>query len=450
MANIGGKLDIVVLRPPLVYGPGVRANFLRLIRLVERRWPLPLGAVKNRRSLIYVGNLAELVVAAASSPIAAGQTFLAADGDDLSTPQLISEIGRALGTNARLIGVPVALLRLGGALTSLMPRGLANASGGGHRSLPGTASPRRCAGTARRPARNQRLARMRAMQGVAGAVSFVLAFIAVRLLLTRFARFALDRPNERSLHEHPVPRTGGIAVLVGIAAAAPFGSVELWLALGLAFALAAISFVDDLKGLPAAARLGAHLLAAGVLVWYLLSPIYLWQAALLVLGIAWLTNLYNFMDGSDGLAGGMTVIGFAAYAGAAALAEEPELATICLCVAAAAAAFLVFNFHPARIFLGDVGSIPLGFLAGALGIIGWNDEAWPLWFPCAVFAPFIADATLTLVRRLIRAERVWQAHREHYYQRMVRSGLGHRGTAYIAYGIMALCAGAALLGLPPS
>jgi UDP-N-acetylmuramyl pentapeptide phosphotransferase/UDP-N-acetylglucosamine-1-phosphate transferase len=156
------------------------------------------------------------------------------------------------------------------------------------------------------------------------------------------------------------------------------------------------------------------------------------------------------MDGSDGLAAGMTVIGFAAYAGAAALADEPELATICLCIAAAAAAFLVFNFHPARIFLGDVGSIPLGFLAGALGIIGWNDEAWPLWFPCAVFAPFIADATLTLVRRLIRGERVWQAHREHYYQRMVRSGLGHRGTAYIAYGIMALCAGAALLGLPPA
>lgn len=119
LANMGGKLEIVVLRPPLVYGPGVRANFLRLIRLVERRLPLPLGAIKNRRSLIYVGNLAELVVAAASSPAAAGQTFLAADGDDLSTPQLISEIGRALGTNARLIGVPVALLRLGGALTGM-------------------------------------------------------------------------------------------------------------------------------------------------------------------------------------------------------------------------------------------------------------------------------------------------------------------------------------------
>jgi len=289
---------------------------------------------------------------------------------------------------------------------------------------------------------------MRAMQGAAGAVSFVLAFIAVQLLLTRFARFALDRPNERSLHQHPVPRTGGIAVLIGSAAALPFGGTELCLPLGLALVLAAISFADDLKGLPIAARLGAHLAAAGVLVWYELSPIYLWQAALIVLGVAWLTNLYNFMDGSDGLAGGMTVIGFAAYAVAAAWSEEPELATTCLCIAAAAAAFLVFNFHPARIFLGDVGSIPLGFLAGALGIIGWNEEGWPLWFPVAVFAPFIVDATFTLVRRLARSERFWQAHRDHFYQRMVRSGLGHRGTAYIAYTLMLICAVSALALVP--
>ena len=286
------------------------------------------------------------------------------------------------------------------------------------------------------------------MPGAAGAVSFVLAIIAVQLLLTRFARFALDRPNERSLHERPVPRTGGIAVLLGTSAAVAFGADDLWLPLGLALLLAILSLADDLKGMPVAARLAAHLAAGGVLVWYLLSPIYIWQAALLVLAIAWLTNLYNFMDGSDGLAAGMTVIGFAAYAVAATLADEPELATTCLCIAATSGAFLVFNFHPARIFLGDVGSIPLGFLAAALGIVGWRDEAWPLWFPAAVFAPFIADATLTLARRLLRGERVWQAHRDHYYQRMVRGGLGHRGTAYVAYALMVLCAGAALVVMP--
>ena len=119
LAGLGGKMEVVVVRPPLVYGPGVRANFLRLMRLVDRRWPLPFGAIRNRRSLVYVGNLADLIVAASTADAAAGRTLLVADGDDLSTPQLISGIGSALGKPARLIGVPVGLLRLGGALTGM-------------------------------------------------------------------------------------------------------------------------------------------------------------------------------------------------------------------------------------------------------------------------------------------------------------------------------------------
>jgi UDP-N-acetylmuramyl pentapeptide phosphotransferase/UDP-N-acetylglucosamine-1-phosphate transferase len=117
---------------------------------------------------------------------------------------------------------------------------------------------------------------------------------------------------------------------------------------------------------------------------------------------------------------------------------------LCASLAAAAAAFLLRNFHPASIFLGDVGSIPLGFLAAALGIIGWRDDAWPLWFPLLVFGPFIGDATVTLLKRLLRRERVWRAHRDHYYQRMVRMGFGHRGTAGLGYLIMLGCAVAAL------
>jgi hypothetical protein len=99
-----------------------------------------------------------------------------------------------------------------------------------------------------------------------------------------------------------------------------------------------------------------------------------------------------------------------------------------------------------RIFLGDVGSIPLGFLAGALGLVGWRNDAWPLWFPVLVFGPFIGDATVTLLRRLVRGDKVWKAHREHYYQRMVLMGLGHRRTAWMAYIVMGVCAAVALLG----
>jgi UDP-N-acetylmuramyl pentapeptide phosphotransferase/UDP-N-acetylglucosamine-1-phosphate transferase len=279
-----------------------------------------------------------------------------------------------------------------------------------------------------------------------GTLSFVVAFATVRVLLSRFGRFALDEPNARSLHERPVPRTGGIAVLLGAAVSLALGAAQLWLPAVLALALAVLSFVDDLYSLPTAARLGAHVAAGALLVWYMLSPMQPVEMAVLILALVWLTNLYNFMDGSDGLAGGMATIGFGAYALAGWLSGHTALAALCVGFSAASAAFLVHNLHPARIFLGDVGSIPLGFLAGALGIVGWRDDVWPLWFPVLVFAPFVADATVTLLKRLLRAKRVWQAHRDHYYQRMVLMGLGHRGTAWTGYGVMIVCAGAALLG----
>lgn len=280
----------------------------------------------------------------------------------------------------------------------------------------------------------------------AGVASFVVALLGTWALLTPFGRFALDQPNERSLHERPVPRTGGIAVLAGGAISLAFGVSPLWLAVLLAFGLAAVSLLDDLYGMPVTVRLVAHLTAAGVIVWYTLSPMHAGTMLFLALGIAWSTNIYNFMDGSDGLAGGMSVVGFGTYAVAAHIGGDVPLATFCLALAGGAAAFLVYNFHPARIFLGDVGSIPLGFLAAGLGLAGWRDDLWPLWFPVLVFAPFIGDATITLLKRILRGYRAWEPHRDHYYQRMVRMGLGHRRTACVEYVLMILCAGAALYG----
>jgi len=284
------------------------------------------------------------------------------------------------------------------------------------------------------------------MPAALAVASFVVSLATARLLLSRFGGFALDRPNERSLHTQPVPRTGGIAILAGAASSLALGAAELWLPLSLATALAVVSFADDLAGVPTAARLAAHAAAAGALVWYVLSPMNL--AALLILGIAvvWMTNLYNFMDGADGVAGGMAVIGFGAYAVAAELAGGAALAAACAAIAAGSAAFLLLNFHPARVFMGDAGSIPLGFLAAALGLVGWRNDLWPLWFPLLVFGPFVGDATLTLLRRLLRRERVWQAHRSHYYQRIVLMGMSHGQAAVLGYLAMLLCAGAALLG----
>jgi UDP-GlcNAc:undecaprenyl-phosphate/decaprenyl-phosphate GlcNAc-1-phosphate transferase len=277
-------------------------------------------------------------------------------------------------------------------------------------------------------------------------LAFGVAFAVVRLLLARFAAFALDEPNERSLHVRPVPRTGGLAIVAGTAAALPFIGTRPWLAMLLALLLAVVSLYEDVRGLATPVRLFAHAAAAAILVWYLLSPANPVHLVLLALAAVWITNLYNFMDGADGVAGGMAVIGFGTYALAAWLAEETALAALCAALSAASLAFVVHNFHPARIFLGDVGSIPLGFLAAALGLLGWREDAWPLWFPVLVFGPFNADATVTLVKRLLRGEKVWRAHRDHYYQRIVRMGLGHRAAALIGYAVMVLCAAAALLG----
>src|SRR5688572_19692058 len=280
---------------------------------------------------------------------------------------------------------------------------------------------------------------------VAG-LSFLVTFAVIHLLLSRFGRLALDRPNERSLHERPVPRTGGIALLAGAAVAAVFGALELWLPLILAAVLALVSFLDDLREMPTALRLAAHFAGAAVLIWHLPSPMHPAELLVLAVAVVWITNLYNFMDGADGVAGGMAVIGFGAYAAAAQIAGGAAMATVCAAIAAGSAAFLLLNFHPARIFMGDVGAIPLGFLAAALGLVGWRNDLWPIWFPLLVFGPFVGDATLTLVRRVARRERVWHAHRSHYYQRMVLMGMSHGRAALLGYAAMLLCAAAALLG----
>ena len=207
-------------------------------------------------------------------------------------------------------------------------------------------------------------------------------------------------------------------------------------------ALALLSYFDDRRGLPVVLRMLAHLAAAALVVSAV--PVSWPLAACLAFALAWMANLYNFMDGSDGLAGGMTLAGFAIY-GIAAMTSNHDLALSSFIVAAAAAGFLVFNFHPARAFMGDAGSVPLGFLAGGLGLVGWQSDVWPPWFPALVFSPFIVDATLTLSRRLLCGDRIWQAHREHYYQRLVRMGWGHRRTALAEYGVMLAAGGSALV-----
>jgi phospho-N-acetylmuramoyl-pentapeptide-transferase len=253
-------------------------------------------------------------------------------------------------------------------------------------------------------------------------------------------RIAVDVPNDRSLHDRRVPRIGGLAVIGTVVAFALLATPGLRFVAAIAGALMLISAVDDRRGLPVPVRLAAHLAGSLVTAMVLAPESPWWVTAFLTLPLVWSINLYNFMDGADGLAGGMAVMGFGAYALIAGQAGSSELALVSACAAGASAGFLFHNFPPARVFLGDAGSVPLGFLAAALGIVGWSLGIWPAWFPVLVFAPFVVDATMTLVSRALRGERVWRPHREHLYQRMVSSGLGHRRTALIWYFLMAAAA----------
>jgi UDP-N-acetylmuramyl pentapeptide phosphotransferase/UDP-N-acetylglucosamine-1-phosphate transferase len=279
------------------------------------------------------------------------------------------------------------------------------------------------------------------------------AAILYTLLKTGLAwRLATDIPNDRSLHVRPTPRVGGWGIVPVTVVAMLLVAPSLWCAALAAAFLATVSQVDDRRGLPARVRFAAHLLAVVVFVALFPAQAPWWLLCILVVLMVWLINLYNFMDGADGLAGGMALFGFSGYAIAALSASTPmpELGFACVAIAGAALGFLLFNFHPARIFLGDAGSIPLGYLAGALGYWGWRGGAWPIWFPALVFAPFIGDASVTLARRLARGEKFWQAHREHYYQRMVRSGVGHAGTARAWYAVMVVGIILALIALDRS
>jgi UDP-N-acetylmuramyl pentapeptide phosphotransferase/UDP-N-acetylglucosamine-1-phosphate transferase len=278
---------------------------------------------------------------------------------------------------------------------------------------------------------------------IAPFVAFIVTFALIWYLISSETLRILDYPNPRSLHSTPIPRSGGLGVISGILASWAFLPEALpstvWIGV---VVMVAISFADDVFGLPVWVRLLMH---CAVALWFsaiVLTDAQGWMVVIIAaVVITWMLNLYNFMDGSDGLAGGMTLIGFGCYGVAAGLSGNEPFADVNFCVATAAAAFLVFNFYPARIFMGDAGSIPLGFLAAIFGMMGWKNGIWPLCFPLLVFFPFIADASVTLARRGLRGEKVWRAHREHYYQRMVQSGFGHRNTALIGYVLM-LAAGA--------
>lgn len=234
-------------------------------------------------------------------------------------------------------------------------------------------------------------------------------------------------------------------------------SGSLWIVVSMLL-IFVVSFIDDCVGLPASLRLGVQAASAVIIidgVGLTLPSIPIPGLAIIQLGwmatpvsallLIWMANLYNFMDGMDGFSGGMTAIGFGFLAYFGLETGSPVMFMISSIIAMSALGFLAHNFPPARIFMGDAGSITIGFLCGTLMLLGVRDRMFDVWVPIIMFSPFILDATITLTRRALRFEKIWKPHREHYYQRLVLCGWSHRRTVLAEYGIMILCGGLAIL-----
>lgn len=299
------------------------------------------------------------------------------------------------------------------------------------------------------------------LAAISGAASLVLTGI-VRAYAVRHD--VLDRPNTRSSHVTPTPRGGGLAVIaasmLGMAIAVALQAADtrdvLTLGLGMVV-LGAVGWIDDKRGLRAPVRLTVHL-GVAVSTLYMfggLPAIRIGSASLTLgsagyvlgaVGIIWSINLFNFMDGIDGLAGSQAVFIFGFGAVLLLNAGDYSLGAVAAVLAATSGGFLAWNWPPAKIFLGDVGSGAIGYLLAGLAIGSENHHSVPLLGFAIAGGVFIADASVTLVRRLMRGNRPTEAHRDHGYQRLALAWGSHRPVSLGAAGITVLLAALGAVG----
>ncbi len=256
-------------------------------------------------------------------------------------------------------------------------------------------------------------------------------------LVRRWAisRAVIDRPNARSLHAVPTPRGGGLAIALSVLlleggflvlGVLPFRiGVASWLATGI---LALLGMRDDLKSLSAATRFGVQVAVCVVWTgWVLAASPEVWailRVIALSVSMVWIINLYNFMDGSDGLAATQSICAAGVGAWLAYRLGLSSVAWSAWLLAACSVGFLRWNWPPARIFLGDVGSYFLGGKFAVLAVTTFSLGS-PPWFWCILLGPFVVDATLTLLRRMRGGERWLVAHRTHAYQLLAQTGWSH-------------------------
>lgn len=271
---------------------------------------------------------------------------------------------------------------------------------------------------------------------------------AIAMLLRRDQYASCPRQPSSSSQVAQRSRGGGLGVLFATGTGLWLGDADEALLPGLILVASVAWWHDQRGGVAAKWRMASQFLAATAMAAAGLFPASgLAFTFLFVVGTIWLCTLYELMDGADGLVGGMGLWGGGALALAAswAGAGASDISILAGCVAAGSAGLLLFNFPPSRIIMGSVGSVPLGFLTAVLSLMGVAKLLWQWWFPLLVFSPFVVDATVTLAKRVLRGEKIFQAHREHFYQRLMRMGWSDRRLALSEHGLMLACGISALL-----
>ena len=290
------------------------------------------------------------------------------------------------------------------------------------------------------------------------SISFLCWFIVKHLIVVLQRAKQVDLVNERSMHVGAVPRGGGIVISLAMIFALIYAALSSPQSLfysafaTLISAWSLLSWCDDQLDLSPVMRfIPQTIFSIGTIAAYgwvdqlFGVQIGLLGAVLTFVGILWMTNLYNFMDGIDGLAASQAIIGGLTFAVWFYFLANPTLALVCLVVAAASYGFLMHNWQPARIFMGDVGSISLGAFFSTCMILVVTRHHAEILSVMLVFGFFILDASTTILIRIKRREPIWKPHKQHLYQRLVQSGFSHQSVTL--GGILLMLLGSVLATL---
>lgn len=280
---------------------------------------------------------------------------------------------------------------------------------------------------------------------LASVLSYFSCKLALRLALNSGM---ITPPGERQSHLHATPTGGGLGLVFSLVATASL--VQIFFPLPVfwwqhmlpgVLILAAVGWLDDKRPVSSRLRLLVQLIVSLWLLGFACLQVPLANiasCAVYLVALLWLMNLYNFMDGSNGMAGFQGVFAGLVMAGIFIVGEQYAMALLALIVAAVCAGFLPLNFPQASVFMGDVASVPLGFVFGALVLYGLRAGVMDLAMAILIMAVFVIDATLTLLTRAIRGERWYTAHNQHIYQRLIVQGWSHRRVLVVYQGINVL------------